>query len=455
MEKVQKAGRFYTGIIMRNIGIFIFIGMMSVMFQTDGWFPNENMYAISQFTYWYILPGMIAYAGGNAVSGMNGGIIAIMGICGILTVNPQVGIFSAMVTGPLCGVIWRWEEKLLREHGRAGLQMLLKNLLIGISGCICAAVEYYFLAAVVNAAADVLSRGVDALVTWGFIPLLSILIEPAKIFFMNNLVNHGVLIPLGMAQAEKMGYSALFLLEANPGPGLGMLLALWKYGKGRRGEYVTAAFTEAVGGVHEVYFPYVLEDLRMLVPLILGGMTGGACFTFLKCGVKSAVSPGSIITILLMAGKENLVPVALGILASAFVTFVTAACLIYAKEKKKAVKDLETTESEKPKEQMKEKEAGKQNMYQNIRKIAFVCSGGMGSSAMGAALCRRTFEERKISGIKISACAADMIAGDVDLIVCQEDFFALTPELKDRNCHLITNFVLKEEYIKLAEAIKK
>lgn len=447
MEKVQKAGRFYTGIIMRNIGIFIFIGMMSVLFQTDGWFPNENMYAISQFAYWYILPGMIAYAGGNAVSGMNGGIIAIMGICGILSVNPQVGIFSAMVTGPLCGLIWKQEEKILKEHGRASTKMLIRNLVIGANGCACAAVEYYVLARVVNVAADFLSRSVDFLIVHNCVPFLSILIEPAKIFFMNNLVNHGVLIPLGMAQVEKMGYSALFLLEANPGPGLGMLLALYRHEKVRREEYVTAAFTEAVGGIHEVYFPYVLENLGLLIPLILGGMAGGAWFTFLRCGVKSAVSPGSILTILLMAGKKDLVLVALGIFISSLVTFAAAMCLLHMKEKKDS--------QEVPKEQEEQKQQeGQKKMYQDIRKIAFVCSGGMGSSAMGAALCRRTFAEKQISGIEINAYAADMIAEDVDLIVCQEDFFAMTPELKDRNCHLITNFVLKEEYVKLAEAIK-
>ncbi|MEZ5089394.1 MAG: hypothetical protein R2719_06495 [Micropruina sp.] len=60
------------------------------------------------------------------------------------------------------------------------------------------------------------------------------LIEPAKILFLNNAINHGILTPLGLAEAAESGKSILFLLEANPGPGLG-LLAFSVFGRALQG----------------------------------------------------------------------------------------------------------------------------------------------------------------------------------------------------------------------------
>lgn len=442
MNIAQRVGKFYTGVIMKNIGIFIFIGLLSVVFQEDGWFPNENMYAVSQFAYYYVLPCLIAFAGGNAVGGHIGGVLSVLALCGLLSVDRNIGLFGAMLSGPLGGYVWKWECRLLekRRYG-INLQMLFRNLCVGVTGCILAAIEYYFIAELLTGFAEILSAGIRFLIQYNSIALLNILIEPAKIFFMNNMIHHSILVPLGMNQVQEIGSSCLFLLESNPGPGLGVLAALfWKY-KQRREEYAAAIFTQSVGGIHEVYFPYVLENLKLLIPLILGGMAGSFCFVYLDCGVKSVVSPGSVITIFLMGGKGMALPLFAGILLSTFVSFFGSVVLL---AKKKEFKPM--------KEERKEEE----NRFANLKKIGFVCDGGMGSSAMGAALFRRILAERNILGLEVAAYASDLIPEDVDLIVCQEDFYRIAGKrFKEKNCYTVTSLVKKEEYENLAEQIKQ
>ena len=459
MEIVQKTGRFYTGIIMRNIGIFIFIGLLSVLFQPDGWIPNETMYAVSQFAYNYALPSMIAFAGGDRIGGHEGGILSVLALCGILLNAPEMGLFGAMITGPVCGFIWKREGKMLENSRFAELQMLLKNLTLGITGGILAAIEYYLVTKSVDLVAAVLEQIVTFLIRKNYIAFLNVLIEPAKIFFLNNIVNHGIFVPLGMRQAGQTGRSILFLLETNPGPGLGVILGLILYyrkDKKRRRELMSVAVTEAVGGVHEVYFPLILENMRLLVPLVLGGMTGTVCFSLFQCGTAGVVSPGSMITILILSDPNLILKTALGILASTAVSgFFTVVCM---RGKKKSYENrpneaVDTTED--PGKEMKTEMTEKEIYYHNLQKVGFVCDGGMGSSAMGAALFRRNLAVHGIQGIEVKAYAVDLIPDDLDLIVCQKDFYQLHGEIQKLNCYVISGFTAKEEYEELVEKMLK
>ena len=120
-----------------------------------------------------------------------------------------------------------------------------------------------------------LGDAVEFLVDNNLLPLTSLFIEPAKVLFLNNAINHGVLTPLGIQEAAETGKSVLFLLEANPGPGLGLLLAYSVFGKGMaRATAPGAAIIQFFGGIHEVYFPYVLMRPRLILATIAGGMTG-------------------------------------------------------------------------------------------------------------------------------------------------------------------------------------
>lgn len=451
MELIQKTGRFYTRIIMQNIGIFIFIGLLSVLFHTDGWLPNENMYAISQFAYWYALPCMIAFSGGNYIGGLSGGFLSVLSVCGIITANPELGIWGAMISGPLGGYFWKQLEKLLDKTHYAQTQMLYHNLFLGITGCFLAGIEYYILSGISTAFTHIFNGCFQFLVTHHMTAFLSILIEPGKIFFLNNLINHGILLPAGLSQAEQYGSSILFLLETNPGPGLGILIAClvcYRKRKTTRSEYFTAITTEFIGGIHEVYFPVIFSDLRLLFPLILGGVTGSIWFDLMHCGTVTPVSPGSIITLLLLSEKGKVLYILCGVVLSAAISFFVSFLLLKSK--------IRETQDEPciPSASVPEKEPDTTS-EQELEKIGFVCDGGMGSSAMGAALFRRCLTRHGISGIEVKAYAADMIPDDLDLIVCQEDYYKIKQELHSKHCYVISSFTKQEEYETLAAHLEK
>lgn len=461
MKIIQKAGKFYTGMIMQNIGLFIFVGLLSVLFHSDGWSPNESIYEISQLAYRYILPCMIAFEGGNKISGHYGGLVGVMALSGILTKNPEIGIFGAMISAPLGGFLWKKEQDFLEKDCFTGTKMLVRNFTLGITGGVLAMGEYYLLAGATEVVAALMGKGISWLLAHRGIPLLSVMIEPAKVFFLNNLLNHGVLVPLGINQAEHAGSSLLFLLETNPGPGFGVLFAMfifYRKEKKQRLDLAAAGFTELIGGIHEVYFPIVLADLRLFVPLILGGIAGSIWFSLFQCAAVSVISPGSILTILVLAGKGKILLTLGGVMVSAAVSGAGTFLCLYLKniniqsqvdQKKDREQEAEIKMTEVDKNMDTKIDADEEKDYGTVHKIGFVCDGGMGSSAMGAALFRRALRERDITQIEVAVYAVDLIEENVDLIVCQKDFYLANECLHDKKCHVISGFTQREEYTEL------
>lgn len=447
MGFLHRIGKFYTRVIMNNIGIFIFIGLLSVVFGDCGWFPNEDIYAFSELVYRIILPTMIAFECGRKTGGKNGGIPAVLAMAGILVLNPSVGIFGAMLIGPPAGVVWKQVEQALEKRTDFRLKMLVNNLSLAVTGGVLAILVYFLLNPALEVLTDTVYAGIQFLVVHRMMGLLSVVIEPAKVLFLNNLMNHAVLVPLGMEQISQNGSSILFLLEANPGPGFGVLLALYLSGKEKRSAYGSAMFAQAVGGIHEVYFPFVLSDLRLLFPLILGGTAGNLCFQYLGDGVQGMISPGSILIVLLMAGKESFWQVFLGTAVSALVSFVFGMLILkigtageHTGEEQKQVEQKQV--EQKRVEQKKEERTEEKGEVLPEKRMAFVCDGGFGSSVMGAALMRRLLGQRGIRGIRVEAFAADAVPEDVDIIICQKDFYPMLPKkLLDREIHLVDDLV--------------
>ena len=442
MRKLHRIGEFYTRVIMRNVGIFIFVGLLSVVFNDHGWFPNKDMYAISQLVYKTVMPLLIAYESGRAIKEKGGGTVAVLAVSGILAVDSSIGLLAAMTLGPFAGLLWKYEEVFLQKQAGSSMQMLVKNLAIGVTGGIFSAAGIYLFSPVLDVMAGIVYRGVDFLVTHQLSALLSILVEPAKVFFLNNIINHAVLVPLAIGQLEEMGRSVLFLIEANPGPGIGLIAALYYVNKEKRGEYLSAMIAEALGGIHEVYFPFVLSNLRLTVPLILGGMAGNICFSLLDASLQGVVSPGSVLVILLMAGKGKALPALAGISVSAFVSYGGSIFLLKnGKKEEKEIPGAKQMETE---------------VLKKIEYIAFVCDGGVGSSAMGAALFRRALALAGITGVKVDAYASDLVPENVDFVVCQKDFYRLRPEeLLDKEVYAVESLVKTDEYDGLIEKIQK
>lgn len=457
MNVLRRTGNFYRRIIMKNIGIFLFIGLLAVIFNDHGWFPNEKIYAVSQLVYQIILPVRIAFESGQALGGTGGGLLAVLAVSGVLTDTPQIGILGAMVSGPVSGVLWKKLQYLIERRASGRFHMLLKNLCIGIFGGILAALGIYVITPMLEFFQQIVYYGMHFLVIHKLLWVLSIIIEPAKVFFLNNLVNHAILIPLGMSEVQELGSSVLFLLETNPGPGMGFLLALWYAGKGReeRDSAASALAAQAAGGIHEVYFPFVLSDLRFLAALILGGIAGNLCFSFLHAGLQGAVSPGSIFLVLFMAGRDGMLPVLCGISVSAALSFLCS--LLILRMGKPKCRPLFQAEEEAAQESGTREQAIKKTEEKKaIRKIAFVCDGGMGSSAMGAALFRRAAAKEGLEGISAEPFAADLVPEDADLIVCQKDFSRTLPEtLSGVEIYTVESLVKTDEYQRLTEILRR
>lgn len=426
---LHKVGKFYSGIVMKNIGIFIFIGFLSVIFMEGGWCPNENIYAISQLVYKTGLPLLIGYEAGKRVAEHPGGITAVMAVAGVITANDSIGILGAMIAAPAAAGGLKYIRKKMEKYIKSGTEMLAGNLLVGITGGIFAIICYYLAAPFFAVLEEGFSFGVEFLVHNRMIGLLSILIEPAKVLFLNNIINHGILFPLGMNQAEQAGQSILFLLEANPGPGLGVLSALFLMKKESWRECSSGMFVQFIGGIHEIYFPYVLSNLWLLLALIAGGMAGNFCFILLDAGTMAPISPGSIITIILLSGKGNAWKSVVGILVSMLVS--CGAGILVLKIQQNGCRKETETELQEREEKAEQEEAMK--LEEEIRKapisqIGFVCDAGVGSSAMGAALLRRTMKQQLLEGIAVSAYASDQIPQGLDLLVCQKDYRKHIPE---------------------------
>lgn len=472
---IHKFGKFYSNIMINMIGIFIFVGILSVIFGDYGWAPNENIYAISQFVYSYVIPALIAYAAGNHMgqiyekrpdvpkTGINhaGGAIAVMAAAGVMIADKNCAILGAMILGPVCGLLWKHVLESLTRKAVQGMEMLTRNLVAAIVGAAFSIAAYYVLTPVLSAVTHVIMMGVDWLIAHKLICLTSVLIEPAKVFFLNNSIHHGILLPLAMQQAEQNGSSMLFLLETNPGPGLGVLLALWLSNRKKRKEYAAYMFVECIGGIHEIYFPEVLANLWLLLALIPGGMAGILCMSVFHVASAGLVSPGSILTLLFMSGHHvlgTLFAVAISTAVSCAIAFLilkrqgkwyTEAAISAQEEKEEAVQEKKE-EAVQEKRQVLEKE-----LMQGI-KIGFICDAGVGSSAMGAALFRRKLKEEGMDGITAEAYAVDQIPEDLTIGVCQRAFLEiLQKESNLSNIVTMESLLNQTEHLALIEKLRK
>lgn len=408
-DSMQKFGKFLSGMVMPNIGAFIAWGLITAFFIPTGWIPNELLGSLVDPMIKYLLPLLIGYTGGKMVGGARGGVIGTVATMGVI-VGADIPMFiGAMIMGPLAGFVIKKFDKVVDGKIPSGFEMLVNNFSIGILGMILAILGFFAIGPVVVVLTGILKTGVEALVARKLLPLVSLFIEPGKILFLNNAINHGVLGPIGLEQVQESGKSIMFLLEANPGPGLGIILAYWMYSKGSVKQSAPgAAIIHFLGGIHEIYFPYVLMNPLLLLAVIAGGASGILVFTILGAGLVATPSPGSIFALMAMAPKGGLLPVLAGVVVATVVSFLVAAPFIKIASKNAKEEDLEEAK-------------GKVNEMKNInkssvKKIVFACDAGMGSSAMGASKFRNKIKELNL-GIEVMHASVDEIPKDTDIVV--------------------------------------
>lgn len=457
-EKVQVFGRFLSGMVMPNIGAFIAWGLITALFLQTGWCPNEKLAQLIGPMSSMLLPLLIAYTGGNVVAGQRGGVIGAIATMGVIVGSDVPMFIGAMIVGPLAAWVIRQFDRLMQNKVKAGFEMLVNNFSIGIIGAILAVVAMLGITPLVNLLNGWMEAGVGFFVDHGLLPLTSIFIEPAKVLFLNNAINHGILSPMGIKQVEELGKSVFFLLEANPGPGLGILLAYCIAGKGTaKSSAPGAVIIHFLGGIHEIYFPYILMNPLLLVAVMAGGASGVLVFTMLGAGLTAPASPGSILAIMMMAERHSYVAIILGVLVSAVISLVIAVPIL-----KFMGKDASLEEAQMKKDSMKRQAKGIRETVSSavsaseVKKIAFACDAGMGSSAMGATVLKKKIAAAGITGIEVIHTPVSSIPQDVQVVVTHQ-------ELGERAAHsnpnakliLITNFLAAPQYDELVEELKK
>lgn len=426
-DGIQRFGRSLSAMVMPNIGAFIAWGLITALFIPGGWWPNEHMAKLVSPMLKYLLPTLIAYTAGKNVGGVRGGVAGAVAAMGVIIGTDTPMFLGAMLMGPLAGWCIKRFDKWTEGKVGAGFEMLVDNFSLGIIAMLLAITGYLVIGGIVSGLTNALSSGVDWMLRHKMNPLLAVLVDPAKVLFLNNAVNHGIMTPLGIQQAAEAGKSMLFLIDPNPGPGLGILLACWVFGKGMTKQSAPgAAVIQLFGGIHEIYFPYVLARPLLLLPVMLGNICALSFFTLTDFGLVAPASPGSLISIILMSPRGQTLIGILGVLIATAVSFLLAIPMV------KARPDFQGEEEQAAAERSDGGESG------TIRKIVFACDAGMGSSALGATRFKARLLKHRIEGVSCTNCAVDAIPEDADLVVCQG---TLAGRVKGHPVLEITNFI--------------
>ncbi|OCL28771.1 PTS mannitol transporter subunit IIBC [Orenia metallireducens] len=426
--KLQAFGGFLTNMVLPNIGAFIAWGILTALFIPTGWLPNEQLAEIVGPAITYLLPLLLAYTGGKMVGGKRGAVMGAIGAIGLIVGSDIPMFLGAMIIGPLGGWVIKKFDEAIEGNVPAGFEMIVNNFSLGILGFLLMVVSYLFIGPVIEAANNVVKSMIQALVDTGMLPLLSIINEPAKVLFLNNVIDQGIYYPLGMQKAAEVGKSIYFTVASNPGPGLGLLLAYTFFGKKTAKRTAPGAIIiHFFGGIHELYFPYVLMNPLTILGMIAGGMSGIATFQIFNVGLVAGPSPGSIFAYLGLTPKGNFLGIIAGVIVAAAVSFVVTSAILKLQGESDEEDDFENS-VEKSKSMKSE---GKQilnsasntsvDSVENVNKIAFACDAGAGSSAMGATTFRKKLEKQGISGIEVKHYRIEDVPQDADIIVVHKN----------------------------------
>lgn len=478
--RVQKFGTALSNMVMPNIGAFIAWGLITALFIKAGWlqgiFPalRDPDGWVAKIGGWgaydgagivgpmitYLLPVLIGYTGGRMIHGNRGAVVGAIATMGVVAGADVPMFMGAMIMGPLGGWAMKKLDALWEGKIRPGFEMLVDNFSAGILGMLLAIFGFFGIGPIVSSFTRVAGNAVDFLVENNLLPLTSILIEPAKVLFLNNAINHGVLTPLGTTQALETGKSILFLLEANPGPGLGLLLAYTFFGRGiARASAPGAAIIQFFGGIHEIYFPYVLMKPKLIIATILGGMTGVFVNVLFGSGLRAPAAPGSIIAVYAQTASGSFLGVTLSVFGAAAVSFMVAALLL---KTDRATDEPDLAAATAEMEAMKGKMSSVASVLVGaggtgtISTIVFACDAGMGSSAMGASVLRRKIQKAGFGDVKVTNAAISNLTDSFDLVVSHRDLTDRARQKTPSAAHIsVEDFMSSPRYDEIVEQLKQ
>jgi PTS system mannitol-specific IIC component len=491
---VQKFGTFLSGMILPNIAAFIAWGFITAFFIQTGWTPvarlggfpdasGEHVGLVGPMIT-YLLPLLIASQGGRMIYGTRGAVVGTVATMGVIISTDQPMFLGAMIMGPLTAWLMKQVDRIWEGKIKPGFEMLVNNFSAGILAAGVAIVAFFAFGPVFEAIAKGAGKGVDWLIAHSLLPLASIIIEPAKILFLNNAVNHGVLTPLGVDQAAQQGKSILFLLEANPGPGLGLLIAYSIFGTGlAKSTAPGAAVIQFFGGIHEIYFPYVLAKPALLAAMIPAGMVGIGTLLIFDAGLRAPAAPGSIIAVLAQTPSGSFAGVIASVVLAATTSFILASIILRAGRKRDAAEldlaaataRMESLKGSKstvagallsPEEAAAEQfearaeeaeEAHEAHSRRSpVHTIVFACDAGMGSSAMGASVLRKKIKQAGFDDVTVTNLAIANLTDDIDLIVTHQDLTPRAESMSPSAQHVsVDNFLSSPKYDEIVEELKR
>lgn len=465
-EKIQSFGRFLSGMVMPNIGAFIAWGLLTALFIDTGWLPNSDLNTIVGPMLTYALPLLIAYQGGKMVGGNRGAVMGVIIAMGVICGTEYTMFMGAMLAGPIGGYVIKKFDEAVDGKIPQGFEMLVNNFSVGILGLIFAIIGYYVIGPLMGAILAILNAGVAVLVNNGILPLVSVFVEPAKVLFLNNAINHGIFTPLGAEEVSAAGKSVFYMIETNPGAGTGVLLAYMLFAKDKatKDSAPGALIIHLLGGIHEIYFPYVLMNPILLLATIGGSAAAMIFNTMFKLGLAGPASPGSIIAYVGMAPKGQTLLVLLSAVVAAGVSFVIAAPIVKLSAAGKSLKESE--------QQMKEMKAAAKGIpaapaavtassnvnkdaKEDVKFIVFACDAGMGSSAMGATILKKKLSDAGRGDIEVKHASVSEIPPEAQIVVTHNELSGRAKK-NAPNARLVTisNFMAAPEYDMLASELK-
>lgn len=484
--RVQAFGARLSGMIIPNLGAFMAWGILTAVgiAIANGTAPGSAMHEFAQSMrafivpmLFFLLPLLIAFAAGRVIHGYRGGVIATVAtlgaIIGGMPGTPQLIIpgegpwtvmfLGAMIMGPLAAWLLKKFDDLIDGKVPMGFELLVSNLTIGILGSILGLIAYWGLVPIIVVISNVLGAGVQALINVHLLPLVAFVIEPAKVVFLNNAIGQGVLTPLAGAQVAETGRSILFLLEANPGPGLGVLLAFLIFGKSKtiRATAATAVIIHFFGGIHEIYFPFILMKPILILPLIAAGLVGNTLFMIFDAALVSVASPGSIIQLSIMSAPGSLLSVWAGVFGAAIVSFFIAMPFII--RSKDEGDDLAAAAREMEKQKGKESRVGSlfkaagEFDFAKVTTIIYACDAGIGSSAMGKSILQKKIKAAGLENdVKVAFIAVSDLPAKGEVIISHQSLIERA-KVKQPDAYFIeiTDFLNAPEYDDLVEALVK
>lgn len=454
--KVQKFGAILSAMVMPNIGVFIGWGVLTALFIPTGWIPNEYFAKMVSPILTYLIPCLIGYTAGYNVHGKRGGVIGAFATMGTVVGASVPMLVGGMLMGPVAAWILKKFDKAVDGRIKVGLEMMIDNFSLGLIGMAIAVIGYVAVAPVMTMLQNILAGGVNLMTEKGLIPLVSLFVQPAQILFLNNAINHGIMVPLGLQQAAIAGKSILFLVEANGANWVGLAAAFAVFGTGiAKKSAPGAVIIMFFGGIAEVCFPYCLMMPLTIIGPIIGNMFSLFILSAFGGGTVGPPSPGSVFAFYMMTPKDAMLVNTVAYFGSLIITFFVTGFIIKFHHQTK--EDVTLPKINKPnfdKVELPVAEISSIKVTKSVNKIVFACDAGMGSSAMGVSILRKQLTKVGKTP-SIEHVAVSQIPNDADVVITNVSLAERARSMTNNTILILTlsNFMDKKEYDRIIRDI--